>query len=120
MVIRRIREHVTTHNWFAVGIDVVIVIVGVFLGTQANNWNEARSHREEGRSYRARLIDDLRTNEADLQARRAYYRAVRRHALDALGTIEGKQATAGEKFLIDAYQVTQIMPRTLKRFTTTR
>jgi hypothetical protein len=64
MVIRRIREHVTTHNWFAVGIDVVIVIVGVFLGTQANNWNEARSHREEGRSYRARLIDDLRTNEA--------------------------------------------------------
>jgi hypothetical protein len=50
MVIRRIREHVTTHNWFAVGIDVVIVIVGVFLGTQANNWNEARSDREEGRS----------------------------------------------------------------------
>lgn len=36
MVIARIREHVATHNWFAVAIDVAIVVVGVFLGMQAN------------------------------------------------------------------------------------
>ena len=40
MVIRRIREHVAAH-WFAVGIDFLIVIAGVFLGTQANNWSPA-------------------------------------------------------------------------------
>ena len=62
MVIRRIRAHVTAHNWFAVGIDLVIVVAGVFLGTQANNWNEARLEREQGRSYRERLIEDLRSN----------------------------------------------------------
>ena len=32
MVIRRIREHVATQNWFAVAIDLVIVVLGVFLG----------------------------------------------------------------------------------------
>ena len=37
MVIRRIREHVAAQNWFAVGIDVVIVVVGVVVGTQVNN-----------------------------------------------------------------------------------
>ena len=42
MVIRRIREHVTTHNWFAVAIDLAIVVAGVFLGTQVSNWNESR------------------------------------------------------------------------------
>ena len=31
MIVRRIREHVAHHNWFAVGIDLAIVIVGVFL-----------------------------------------------------------------------------------------
>ena len=29
MVIRRIRDHVSAHNWFAVGIDVATVVVGV-------------------------------------------------------------------------------------------
>ena len=42
MVIRRIRDSVAKHNWFAVGVDLLIVIVGVFLGLQADNWNEGR------------------------------------------------------------------------------
>ena len=32
MVFRRIREHVAAQNWFAVGIDLAIVFIGVFLG----------------------------------------------------------------------------------------
>ena len=53
MILRRIREHVEHHNWFAVGIDLAIVIIGVFLGTQATNWNQARLDRERGRESRA-------------------------------------------------------------------
>jgi len=45
MVLHRMRGHVTNHNWFAVAIDVVIVVVGVFLGLQANNWNQDRIER---------------------------------------------------------------------------
>jgi hypothetical protein len=37
MVIGRLRKHVATFNWFAVFVDLLIVGVGVFLGTQANN-----------------------------------------------------------------------------------
>jgi hypothetical protein len=32
MILRRLREHVTHHNWFAVTIDFAIVVVGVFVG----------------------------------------------------------------------------------------
>ena len=42
MRLRRINEHVKTQNWFAVGLDFVIVVVGVFIGIQVSNWNEAR------------------------------------------------------------------------------
>ena len=117
MVIRRIRENVTKHNWFAVGVDLLIVIVGVFLGLQADNWNEARLERQQEQSYRSRLIEDLRANESDLQQRRIYYRQVRHHALAALAVFEEPSRPAGLEFLVDAYQATQIVPRTLTRFT---
>jgi len=117
VVIRRIREHVGAHNWFAVAIDLAIVVLGVIIATQVNNWNEARIEREQGRNYRARLIEDLQTNETDMQQRRVYYLDVRRHAIAALKVLEQPPAPAGGEFLIDAYQATQIMPRTVKRFT---
>ena len=81
MVIRRIREHVTTHNWFAVVIDLAVVGIGVFLGIEAANWNQRRVDRAEAAQYRLLIIDNLRANEADIAARTSYYRQVRAHAV---------------------------------------
>ena len=115
MVIRRIREHVATHNWFAVAIDLGIVVVGVFLGTQANNWNEARIERAAVAEYRHQIIDDLKSNEADVEGRKAYYQTVRAHALAALAAIETPSSPRGEPFLVDAYQASQVWLRPLNR-----
>jgi hypothetical protein len=117
MVVRRIREHVATHNWFAVSVDLAIVVVGVFLGTQATNWNDARLAANEAHTYRERLIEDVRTNLSDLAARQVYYQDVRKHALSALAVLDGKSATAPETFLIDAYQASQINSRRFRRST---
>ena len=117
MVIRRIREHVATHNWFAVAVDLAIVIIGVFIGIQVSNWNAARLERNQEHHYRERLIADLQSNEADMRQRRFYYGQVQRHAAAALRALEQPTAPLGEQFLIDAYQATQIMPRTTKRHT---
>jgi len=115
MVIRRIREHVAAQNWFAVGIDVAIVVVGVFLGTQANNWNEERIERAAAADYRRQIIDDLNSNESDIAGRKAYYQTVRAHALAALAAIEAPSRPRGEPFLIDAYQASQVWLRPLTR-----
>src|SRR5687768_1913431 len=104
MVIRQIREHATAHNWFAVVIDVLIVFVGVFLGIQANNWNEARLSEATARTDRMRLIEDLRTNEIDLAGRQFYYGSVRQHALTALEGFSARNPNLGEAFLVNAYQ----------------
>ena len=45
MIPRRIAEHVKGHNWFAVAIDFVIVVVGVFVATQVGNWNSASEQK---------------------------------------------------------------------------
>jgi len=45
MILRRVIEHVKTQNWTAVAIDFVIVVAGVFVGLQVQEWNAARGHR---------------------------------------------------------------------------
>ncbi len=108
MVIRRIREHATAHNWFAVGIDFAIVVVGVFLGIQVSNWNESRIEAEEGRSYRARLIAELDFNIRQHRQQSAYYRQVLGHGLAALESIRSRKIDDPSRFLIDTIQLTQV------------
>lgn len=59
MLLRRITKHVKEQNWFAVGIDFAIVVVGVFMGIQLGNWNEQRINEGLEEYYLERLRDDL-------------------------------------------------------------
>jgi len=59
MLLRRITEHVKAQNWTAVALDFVIVVMGVFIGLQVNNWNEARKDRTSERAYLERLSRDI-------------------------------------------------------------
>lgn len=111
----RIREHVAKQNWFAVGVDLGIVVIGVFLGTQANNWNQDRLERSEAREYRSQIIDNLRANEGEIAMRASYYRQVRAHALAAMNSLNRADARLGEPFLIDAYQASQVWLRPFER-----
>jgi hypothetical protein len=43
MILRSITQHVKDQNWFAVALDFIIVFVGVFVGLQVSNWNEAQT-----------------------------------------------------------------------------
>ncbi|MES2905344.1 MAG: hypothetical protein V4696_14265 [Pseudomonadota bacterium] len=108
MVVRRIREHVTTQNWFAVGIDLVIVVVGVFLGTQVNNWNEERLNRDRAADYRSRLVEELDFNARQYALQHAYYRQAKAYGLQALDDLAGRTPLEDNDFLIAAYQLTQM------------
>ncbi len=45
MILRKFMKHVRDQNWFAVTLDVIVVITGIFLGMQVTDWNE--QHKEE-------------------------------------------------------------------------
>ena len=42
MILRRFIRHVQDQNWFAVALDFVIVVFGVFMGFQVQQWNQER------------------------------------------------------------------------------
>ena len=60
MLLRSISKHIEDQNWFAIGIDFVIVVVGVFIGIQVANWNDARGQRAAEADYLAALESDTR------------------------------------------------------------
>lgn len=55
MILRRISENIRSQNWFAVAVEFVIVVVGVFMGLQVQDWNDARKARIEEHGLLSRL-----------------------------------------------------------------
>ena len=64
MLLRRLNQHVRNQNWFAVGLDLLIVIVGVYIGLQVQQWSNDRERQQREAKYLERLHEEvLRTSE---------------------------------------------------------
>ena len=88
MILRRITEHVKAQNWIAVAIDFVIVVVGVFIGIQVSNWNEARAERERSREYLSRIRAELVVDVTELERHRGLWQKVANEGYAAIGYAE--------------------------------
>ena len=59
MILRRLATAFRKQDWFTVCVEILIVVLGVFIGLQVNNWNEARSDRADARVALERLEQDF-------------------------------------------------------------
>jgi hypothetical protein len=67
VLLRRFSEHLRSQNWFAVGLDFSVVVLGIFVGLQVDNWNQTRIDKAEEAVLLAALAEDFTTN-ADILA----------------------------------------------------
>jgi hypothetical protein len=94
-------------HWSGVFIELVIVVAGVFIGLQVNNWNQARADARLGQDYAKRLTHDLQENLTGLRAQIAYYSAV----LEGVQKTDELLRTADpdpRALVINAYRATEI------------
>ncbi|MEZ5972934.1 MAG: hypothetical protein R3C31_14080 [Hyphomonadaceae bacterium] len=89
MIIKRIIGAFRRQDWFSVAIETLIVVLGVFLGLQVNNWNDARQARADERIFLLRLHDDV----VEAEAISARLRERRFHQRDAI--VEGMSVLFG-------------------------
>lgn len=59
MLLRRITIHVKEQNWFAVALDFVIVVVGVYCGVWVSNYQESQSTEATRQQVVEILRDDM-------------------------------------------------------------
>ncbi len=83
MILRRVIAHFRKQEWTAIAIDFVIVVFGVFVGLQVNNWNEARAERTREAFAIAALRSDFQALDFSVSHGVCWHR----RALDGLQVI---------------------------------
>ena len=117
MILRRVIEHVRNQQCTAIGIDLVIVVLGVFIGIQVANWNEARLTRDKAAVFTQRLEDDLRAEAWRYQFLLAYYRDIRDATEATADALSGEKPLSNEELLVNAYRATQYKQGAARRAT---
>lgn len=117
MILKHLRAQAARQNWLGVVVDLVILVLGVFLGIQVSNWNQARLDRIEGREYRVRLYSDLAANQRDLAFRIHYYGQVLAHARAASAALDRPIDERPGDFIINAYEASNHIPQPVRRVT---
>lgn len=64
MILRRIAHHLRQQQWTAVLIELVILVLGVFLGFQVTDWANERADRAAEARHLEEIAEDLRADAA--------------------------------------------------------
>jgi len=117
MILTSVTKHVNEQNWFAVFVDFIIVVVGVFVGLQVSNWNQTQQDRVTESQYIERIQQDLLATEKDMLGRRNYFGQVKKSALATLKALDSPADKLGQKFLFDSFEASQALRRPMGRDT---
>ena len=59
MILRRLADAIREQNWFTVVLELAIVVIGILIGLQMDDWNQRRLERESDRRALALFVDEL-------------------------------------------------------------
>ncbi|MDH3334843.1 MAG: hypothetical protein OEM30_10650, partial [Gammaproteobacteria bacterium] len=112
MLLRRIKHHVVSENWFAVFVDFVIVVVGVYVGIEVSNWNEARQEDDRAQEYLERIHADLVSDQDAAMTRREFWGRVIDYGEAAIRHAETGELYRGSvnQTVLAYYQASQVDP----------
>ena len=86
---RRFGEHISRENWFAVGVELIVLVLGIFLGLQVTDWKQDLMDRKTEAKYLAALNSDLESTAANVRSTMEAYRTIQQ----ALLTLASLDAT---------------------------
>ena len=108
MFVRRLTASLKQQHWMTIAIELVIVIIGVFIGNQVNDWSQAKAEEREAKTLVLRLRPQLERLAAIEQGERDYYKITRRYAETALAGWANDPKVRDGDFVIAAYQASQV------------
>ncbi|MEO8742334.1 MAG: hypothetical protein ABI365_03995 [Lysobacteraceae bacterium] len=116
MIFRRFAGNLRKQDWTAVVVELVVVVLGVFIGLQASNWNAAQADARLGSDYVARLTLDLDENLAAVQSEIAYYDDVLKSVQQTDALLQSTDSDP-RTLVVNAYRSSEIMYNPTQRAT---
>ena len=108
MIVSRVVEHMKQQHWTGVFIELVIVILGVFIGLQVQEWASARAEQRRADVLFQQLLGDLDSEKSNLQADRDYLEVTAAYARTAMSDLETPGSVDPGTWVASAYQATQV------------
>ena len=108
MILRHLSANLRAQNWMAIVIELLIVIIGVFIGTQVANWNQKRVEKIETERMLSQFVPEMRSQLEFYDANIRYFATTRRYADVAFAGWKRDPNVSDEQFVIAAYQASQI------------
>lgn len=112
LILKRLTKAIREQNWFAVGLELVIVVLGVVIGFQVTAWGQAHADRDREQGYLERIREDLRADTDAINTRLAYYARVMDYAEAAVAHIETGTLRNDSPWetVVAYYHASQVLP----------
>jgi hypothetical protein len=110
MILRRVIDHFRKQEWTAIFLDFLIVVFGVFIGMQVNNWNAARVDRVRAHEFLERIGADLDADIATYDDRLSFWAKVADYGAKGLAYAETGDAKGASQWdlLLAYFQSSQV------------
>lgn len=112
---RQIRHSLINQNrtkkylLYAIG-EIILVVIGILIALQINNWNEQRKDYRSSQDYRQRILEDLQVDVNALESRVGYWRKVSESGRFALTAMQDDSIFNSWKIILNLYYASQINP----------
>ncbi|MFT3896426.1 MAG: hypothetical protein QM719_01800 [Thermomonas sp.] len=110
MILRRLTQSLKEQNWTAILVEFVLLVLGVFLGIQASNWNAQREEDAKARAYLARIRTNLDADATSIHRREVFWTQVIGYGKQAIRYAETGEKVDGSawKTVLAFYQASQL------------
>ncbi len=110
MILRRLADAIRTQNWFTVIIEFTLVVAGVLVALQFDNWNEGRKFDAMERDYLMQLRDEILANETQIKSRIQYTADIVTAGNRALAFLQKDRPCKEDctQLLVDFFHATQV------------
>ena len=109
MILRRLAQAIRGQHWTTLALELLILVIGIFLGLQVDDWNESRKHQQQESVYMHKIYQDLTAMRAELEEiiqRGEKFIGRMTAALHALEACDASyEAQSNIKFALESYQV---------------
>lgn len=124
MILRRIATAIRAQDWSLVILEILIVVIGIFLGLQETQWNQARIDRADEESFLRALHQDVvemgRITARSQNIRVTAFSHLEQAANILFGLAPERPLTQPECDAISSSHVTGVIPTSLPSLTALR
>ena len=112
-------KHIREQNWFAVSVDALVVVVGIFLGLQATNWQANINEQKIAEKYLVRLQSDLQNDLARMNFTQSFWIQIRGYSEQSLQYLEEPESNNQDSWqqVLAFFHASQIDPLSVNDIT---